>query len=171
MGSKIIFFFAWLGIMFFTILGLTFALYPSYFSNLNINSLIFRGLILNISVTYIMIILLKVKYYFKKEKDYIINNEYGSIHISTDAVKNLIDDILKEDRDIKKVSIICGTEDSSNYFVRLKLKLSSDESYSLKTSELQNRIKSELEGRLNLILNNIEIEVINIKDKRNSKGI
>ena len=168
MGSKIVFFLAWLGILILAFLGLGYVVYPEYFFSLDTDSVLFKGLILNISIIYIVIVFMKIKTYFAKEEDYVIENEFGSVHISTDTVRRIISELLLKDNDIKSVKVLCNTKNKNEYYVGLNLDLVSGCNFSTKTDEIQNKIKNELEGKLNLVLKNIEVKISSIKPSRKS---
>ncbi|MGL4904329.1 MAG: alkaline shock response membrane anchor protein AmaP, partial [Cetobacterium sp.] len=100
MIKKIIFFFAWLGIFVMSIMGIVYIAMPQYLSSIDVNSLMFKVIFFNICLVYITVSILKLLSKFSKQKDYIIKNDHGAVHISTDTVKNLIREMLSRDSDI-----------------------------------------------------------------------
>lgn len=158
MIKKIIFFFAWIGIFVIAITGIGYIVLPQYFIAINTNSLLFKVVVFNICLIYIIVSILKLFSNFSKEKDYIIKNEQGSVHISNDTVRNLIREILSKDEEIKGLKIDCGNR-GSKYFVKLILDMMSNSNLSTKTTEIQNKVKSGLETKLGLKVDYIEVKI------------
>ena len=138
---------------------------PQYFSTINTSSLIFKAVVFNICLVYICISILKLLSNFSKEKDYVIKNEHGSVHISTDTVKNLIKEILSKDNDIKGLRIDCGNK-GSKYFVKLNLDMVSNNNLSNKTVDIQNLVKNNLEQKLDLKVDYIEVKISKLSIKK-----
>ncbi|MBC2853024.1 MAG: alkaline shock response membrane anchor protein AmaP [Cetobacterium somerae] len=167
MIKKLIFFFAWIGIFTIAVTGIGYITMPQYFSTIDTSSLIFKVVIFNICLIYMCISILKLLSNFSKEKDYVIKNEHGSVHISTDTVKNLIREILSKDSDIKGLKIECGNR-GSKYFVKLNLDMISNNNLSSKTVDIQNLIKTNLEQKLDLKVDYIEVKISRLSPRRDS---
>ncbi|MGL5356337.1 MAG: alkaline shock response membrane anchor protein AmaP [Cetobacterium sp.] len=163
--KKIVFFFAWVGIVMISILGIGYITMPQYFSTIDTSSLIFKVIIFNICLAYICISILKLLSKFSKQKDYVIKNDHGAVYISTDTVKNLIREILSRDSDIKGLRIDCGNK-GSKYFVKLNLDMMSNNNLSIKTVDIQNLIKNNLEEKLDLKVDYIEVKISKLSIKR-----
>ncbi|MGL5088217.1 MAG: alkaline shock response membrane anchor protein AmaP [Cetobacterium sp.] len=169
MIKKIVFFFAWLGIFTISSLGIGYITMPQYFSTIDTNSLMFKVVIFNICLAYICITILKLLSKFSKQKDYVIKNDHGSVHISTDTVKNLIREILSRDTDIKGLRIDCGNR-GSKYFVKLNLDMISNNNLSIKTVDIQNLVKNSLEEKLDLKVDYIEVKISKLSIKKDIVG-
>ncbi|MGL4652489.1 MAG: alkaline shock response membrane anchor protein AmaP [Cetobacterium sp.] len=165
MIKKLIFFFAWIGIFAMAVAGIGYITMPQYFSTIDSSSLIFKVVFFNICLAYICISVLKLLSKFAREKDYVIKNEHGAVHISTDTVKNLIREILSRDSDIKGLKIDCGNR-GSKYFIKLNLDMISNNNLSIKTVDIQNLIKNNLEEKLDLKVDYIEVKVSKLSIKR-----
>ncbi|MBC2851387.1 alkaline shock response membrane anchor protein AmaP [Cetobacterium sp. 8H] len=165
MVKKIIFFFAWVGIFVISIMGIAFIAMPKYFVTVDMSSLLFKLTVLNISLVYMFISILKLFSNFSKQEDYIIKNDHGSVHISTDTVKNLIREILSKDRDIKGLKIDCGNK-GKKYFVKINLDMISNSSLSTKTTDIQSLIKDNLEEKLDLKVDYIEVKISKLSIKK-----
>ncbi|MGL5797458.1 MAG: alkaline shock response membrane anchor protein AmaP [Cetobacterium sp.] len=165
MIKKIIFFFAWMGIFVMSIMGIVYIAMPQYFSSIDINSLMFKVIFFNICLIYITVSILKLLSKFSKQKDYIIKNDHGAVHISTDTVKNLIREMLSRDSDIKGLKIDCGNR-GSKYFIKLNLEMLSNNNLSQKTVDIQDLIKHNLEEKLDLKVDYIEVKISKLSIRR-----
>ncbi|MGL4909930.1 MAG: alkaline shock response membrane anchor protein AmaP [Cetobacterium sp.] len=165
MIKKIIFFFAWLGIFIMSIMGIVHITMPQYFSSIDVNSLMFKVIFFNICLIYITISILKLLSKFSKQKDYVIKNDHGAVHISTDTVKNLIREMLSRDSDIKGLKIDCGNR-GSKYFIKLNLEMLSNNNLSQKTVNIQDLIKHNLEEKLDLKVDYIEVKISKLSIRR-----
>ena len=165
MVKKIIFFFAWVGIFVISIMGIAYIAMPKYFITVDMSSLLFKLTVLNISLIYMFISILKLFSNFPKQEDYVIKNDHGSVHISTDTVKNLIREILSKDRDIKGLKIDCGNK-GKKYFVKINLDMISNSSLSTKTTDIQSLIKDNLEEKLDLKVDYIEVKISKLSIKK-----
>ncbi|MGL4999168.1 MAG: alkaline shock response membrane anchor protein AmaP [Cetobacterium sp.] len=169
MIKKIVFFFAWLGMFTISSLGIGYVTMPQYFSTIDTSSLMFKVVIFNICLAYICVTILKLLSNFSKQKDYVIKNDHGSVHISTDTVKNLIREILSKDNDIKGLRIDCGNR-GSKYFVKLNLDMISNNNLSIKTVDIQNLVKNSLEEKLDLKVDYIEVKISKLSIKKDVVG-
>ncbi|MDX8335714.1 MULTISPECIES: alkaline shock response membrane anchor protein AmaP [Cetobacterium] len=167
MIKKIIFFLAWIGIFTMSILGIGYITMPQYFSTIDTSSLIFKAVVFNLCLVYVCISILKLLSNFSKEKDYVIKNEHGSVHISTDTVKNLIKEILSRDSDIKGLKIDCGSK-RNKYYVKLNLDMVSNNNLSNKTVDIQNLVKNNLEQKLDLKVDYIEVKISRLSIRKDS---
>lgn len=165
MIKKIIFFFAWIGIFTMSIIGMTYIVMPTYFVSVNTTTLLFKFTVFNISLLYAGISILKLLSNFQKQDDYILKTEHGSVHISTETVKNLIKEELNSDRDIKSFKIDCGNK-GRKYFVKISLDLLSNDSLAVKTSEIQGIVKELLEKKLDLKVDYIEVKISKVSIKK-----
>lgn len=165
MLKKIIFFFSWIGIFFISLFGIAYIVAPSHFTNIDTGSFLFKAVVFNICLVYIFVSILKLLSNFKKQEDYVMKNEHGSVHISTDTVKNLIKDQLSQDRDIKSYKIDCGNK-GKKYFVKINLDLISNDSLSVKTIEIQENVKELLESKLDLKVDKIEVKISKVSIKK-----
>lgn len=150
-----------------SITGIGYITMPQYFITINTSSLIFKVIVFNICLIYACISILKLLSNFSKEKDYVIKNEHGSVHISTDTVKNLIRESLSKDNDIKSLKIDCGNR-GSKYFVKLNLDMISNNNLSAKTIDIQNLVKANLEQKLDLKVDYIEVKISRLSARRDS---
>lgn len=149
------------------VIGIGYITMPQYFSIIDTSSLIFKVVVFNVCLVYICISILKLLSNFSKEKDYVIKNENGAVHISTDTVKNLIREILSKDNEIKNLRIDCGNR-GSKYFVKLNLDMVSNNNLSTKTVDIQNLVKTNLEQKLDLKVNYVEVKISKLSIRKDS---
>lgn len=93
-----------------------------------------------------------------------MKNEHGLVSISTETVKNLIKNQLSQDKDIKSYKIDCGNR-GRKYFVKINLDLISNESLSVKTVEIQEKVKELLEDKLDLKIDKVEVKISKVSIK------
>lgn len=167
MIKKILFFFAWVGIFILSVLGLGYILFPNLFVDFDINSLTFKVIVFNICLIYICLSILKLVSNFYKDKDYIIKTEHGKINISTETIKNFIKEILSKDSDIKGVKVVCKSR-RNKQDIKLTLDMVSVD-LSSKTFEIQQLVKKNLEEKLDLKINSIEIKIEKLSIRKDAK--
>ncbi|WP_297486836.1 alkaline shock response membrane anchor protein AmaP [uncultured Cetobacterium sp.] len=165
MIKKIIFFFAWVGIFAMSIVGFAYMVMPSYFSNIDTTSLLFKIVVLNICLIYFIISLLKLFSKFSKEEDYVIKNENGTVHISTETVKSLVKELLSKDRDIRSLKIDCGKK-GRKFYIIINLEILSNSSIAAKTTDIQSYIKNTLDEKLDLKVDVIEVRISKLSMKK-----
>lgn len=165
MIKKIIFFFAWIGIFALSITGFAYIVTPNYFANVDTTSLLFKIIVLNICLIYFIISLLKLFSNFGKEEDYVIKNENGTVHISSDTVKSLVRELLLKDKDIKSLKVDCGKKGRKFYIV-INLDIISNSSIGTKTTDIQNYVKNTLDEKLDLKVDVIEVRISKLSMKK-----
>ncbi len=159
MMKKIIFFIAWVGILFISLIGITSVVYPSFFDRFNLSSFMLKMLILNISIIYIFIVFIKICSKLKREKDYEIKTDNGKIFVSSETIKTLIFNTLLTDPDI----IIKKVETSKNYNkfnVRIFIESNSNKNIAEKSGFIQENIKKSIKSSVGVEINEVEIKVI-----------
>ncbi|MDP0488263.1 MAG: alkaline shock response membrane anchor protein AmaP [Fusobacterium sp. JB021] len=160
MFKKFLFFIAWLGMLILASLGIVYVFVPKYLITFQEDVFFRNVLILTISIIYIFIVIIKFISLFKKEEGYIIKGELGTVNISLDSIKGVIKEILSPDREIRNIKIVCGKKRKKHYIL-INLDMLTNRSIAEKSEELQKKIKSELQDKLEL-----DIEVIEIKIKK-----
>lgn len=160
MFRKFLFFIAWVGMLIISILGIIYLFVPDYLLVFQEDAFLKDMLILSTSVFYIIVITLKTLFFFRKEEGYLIRSDLGTVNISLDSIKGVIKEILSKDKEIKNIRIICGKKRGKHYIL-INLDMITNRSIAEKSSELQRTIKTELQEKLEL-----DIEIIEIKIKR-----
>ena len=74
---------------------------------------------------------------------------------------------MSKDSDIKGLKIECGNR-GSKYFVKLNLDMISNNNLSSKTVDIQNLIKTNLEQKLDLKVDYIEVKISRLSPRRDS---
>lgn len=169
MFKKILFFIAWLGIFFLSIMGIIFSVRPlDHRLLLNFKSghlqhpiyIVFLG----ISLIYFAISIIKFISIFKRNSGYVINGSNGEVLISTESIKSIIKESLENDNEVKNLKIICG-KSGKKYKITLFIDLHTTRSVAEKSSEIQQLIKDELFKRLELDISVVEIKISKISTK------
>ena len=158
MLRKVIFFFAWLGIFVLSIVGIVYVAVPGFLVKFNIDGFMWNAAVVVISLIYFFISLLKFTSLFSKEEGYVIKNENGEVRISIDSIKNIIKEILNRDKDVRNVKIICSRK-GKKHTVTIYMDMETNKSIAEKTSEIQNAVKYELQDKLQLDVNVVEVKI------------
>ena len=74
---------------------------------------------------------------------------------------------MSKDNDIKSLKIDCGNR-GSKYFVKLNLDMISNNNLSAKTIDIQNLVKANLEQKLDLKVDYIEVKISRLSARRDS---
>ncbi|WP_297407895.1 alkaline shock response membrane anchor protein AmaP, partial [uncultured Cetobacterium sp.] len=102
---------------------------------------------------------------FSKEEDYVIKNENGTVHISTETVKSLVKELLSKDRDIRSLKIDCGKK-GRKFYIIINLEILSNSSIAAKTTDIQSYIKNTLDEKLDLKVDVIEVRISKLSMKK-----
>lgn len=169
MLRKVIFFFAWLGIFVLSIVGIVYVAVPGFLVKFNIDGFMWNAAVVVISLIYFFISLLKFTSLFSKEEGYVIKNENGEVRISIDSIKNIIKEILNRDKDVRNVKIICSRK-GKKHTVTIYMDMETNKSIAEKTSEIQNAVKYELQDKLQLDVNVVEVKIkkLSLKNSPNA---
>lgn len=169
MLRKVIFFFAWLGIFVLSIVGIVYVAVPGFLVKFNIDGFMWNAAVVVISLIYLFISLLKFTSLFSKEEGYVIKNENGEVKISIDSIKNIIKEILNRDKDVRNVKIICSRK-GKKHTVTIYMDMETNKSIAEKTSEIQNAVKYELQDKLQLDVNVVEVKIkkLSLKNSPNA---
>ncbi len=169
MLRKVIFFFAWLGIFVLSIVGIVYVAVPGFLVKFNIDGFMWNAAVVVISLIYLFISLLKFTSLFSKEEGYVIKNENGEVRISIDSIKNIIKEILNRDKDVRNVKIICSRK-GKKHTVTIYMDMETNKSIAEKTSEIQNSVKYELQDKLQLDVNVVEVKIkkLSLKNSPNA---
>lgn len=170
MLKKVIFFFSWLGIFILSILGIVYVAVPGFLVKFNIDGFIWNVAVVAISLLYLFISLLKFSTLFSKEEGYVIKNENGEVRISLDSIKSIIKEVLNRDKDVRNVKIICGKR-GKKHTVTLYMDMETNKSIADKTSEIQNAVKYELQDRLQLDVNVVEVKIKKLSLKNSTATV
>jgi len=168
MFKKFLFFIAWVGMLVLASLGIVYVFIPKYLIAFQDDIFSRNMIILAVSVTYIFIIIIKFISLFKKEEGYIIKSDLGTVNISVDSIKGVIKEILSTDKEIKNTKIACGKKRKKHYIL-INLDMITNRSIAEKSEELQRKIKSEIQDKLELDIETIEIKIkkVSLKVKEN----
>ena len=169
MLRKVIFFFAWLGIFVLSIVGIVYVAVPGFLVKFNIDGFMWNAAVVVISLIYLFISFLKFTSLFSKEEGYVIKNENGEVRISIDSIKNIIKEILNRDKDVRNVKIICSRK-GKKHTVTIYMDMETNKSIAEKTSEIQNAVKYELQDKLQLDVNVVEVKIkkLSLKNSPNA---
>lgn len=168
MVKKIIFFFAWIGIFLLSVAGIVYAVYPSYFINFNLDSFWVKIAVLNISVIYLLISLLKAYSKIARTKDYEVKNEHGAVVISSDTVKSTVRGILSADSDIRNMKVETKKR-GKKFGVIATVDMASGVKINDKVLKLQKEIKDVLLEKLGLETDSIEIKIAKLSQNRDER--
>lgn len=163
--KKFLFFVAWLGIFILSITGIVYAIYPNYFLVFNISSFKMKIIILNISIIYLILTLLKLKSKFPKKTDFEMDAPNGKIFISSDSIKSMVKESLSTDDSINLVKV--ETKKSGARFdLMLHIESSLNTNIADKTVAIQENIRKTIKKNIGIDINNIEVKLLKIKNQQ-----
>jgi uncharacterized alkaline shock family protein YloU len=104
-----------------------------------------------------------------KEKDPIVHhNEMGDVHVSLDAVKNLVDKIARHTRGVRGVKVIVSN-DIQGLKVSLNAVISPESNVPTVSAEIQRRVHDYIKNTVGVELADVHILVENISNDFKSK--
>ncbi|MGL6064052.1 MAG: alkaline shock response membrane anchor protein AmaP [Fusobacteriaceae bacterium] len=156
--KKIIFFIAWTGILFISLIGVISVVYPSFFNQFNLSPFMLKMLILNISIIYIFIVFAKISSKLQKEKDYEIKTENGKIIVSSETIKTLIFNTLLIDPDIN-VKKVETSKNYNKFNIKIFLESNTNKNISEKSLFIQENIKKSIKNSTGVDINEVEIKI------------
>lgn len=168
MLKKFLFFLAWVGSFLISILGLIYIIFPDYLIEFKFEDFRVKATLISVCIIYIIISLLKFFSLFKKEKGFVIDGEFGQVNISLESIKGVIREILSYDKEIRNIKINFDKKGRKHHII-VYLDMVTEGSIAEKSTYLQKQIKNELQDKLELDIEIIEIKIkrISLKKKEN----
>lgn len=164
MLKKIIFFFAWIGIFVLSILGIVYVAVPGFLVRFNIDGFVWNASVVVVSLIYLFISLLKFATLFTREEGYVIKNENGQVNVSIDSIKSIIKEILNRDKEVRNIKIVC-TRKGKRHLVTIFMDMDTNRSIAEKSAEIQSAVKYELQDKLQLDIDVVEVKIKKISLK------
>lgn len=162
--KKFIFFLAWVLDFILAVIGITWVIYPQYLETFNLSPFMIKAIILNISLIYIIIFILKLLSNFKREKDYELKTEDGKIFISTDAIAAIVREALTPYNDIH-IRKIEPLNSRGKFKIRIFIESSTDSNLADKTASLQSLLKKYFKSSVGVDIDSIEIKITKLMEK------
>lgn len=162
--KKIIFFLAWLGIFVFSLLGILYVVYPSYFIPYDISEFTYKMIILNVSILYLILTLYKIKTKFAKKVDYEITTQSGKVTVSSNSIKSMVKEVLSSDLDISLVKVET-IKRRGRFDIILSIETVSNIKLNEKTAFIQENIKKILKQNIGIDVDHVEIKLLKIKSQ------
>ncbi len=164
MLKKIIFFFAWIGIFVLSILGIVYVAVPGFLVRFNIDGFVWNASVVVVSLIYLFISLLKFATLFTREEGYVIKNENGQVNVSIDSIKSIIKEILNRDKEVRNIKIVC-TRKGKRHLITIFMDMDTNRSIAEKSAEIQSAVKYELQDKLQLDIDVVEVKIKKISLK------
>lgn len=164
MLKKIIFFFAWIGIFILSILGIVYVAVPGFLVRFNIDGFVWNASVVVVSLIYLFISLLKFATLFTREEGYVIKNENGQVNVSIDSIKSIIKEILNRDKEVRNIKIVC-TRKGKRHLITIFMDMDTNRSIAEKSAEIQSAVKYELQDKLQLDIDVVEVKIKKISLK------
>lgn len=163
MLKKIIFFLAWLGIFILSLLGITYVVYPVFFSSYEVSEFMFKMIVLNVSILYLLLTLYKIKTKFCKKIDYEIMSQDGKITVSSNSIKSMVKEAIASDPEVNlnKVETIRKRD---RFNLILSIEANSNINLAEKTASIQDHIKKLLKRNIGIEIDHVEVKLLKIKN-------
>ena len=173
MLKKLIFFFAWIGILLISLVALNYILLPGQllFDNPyaeKITSFEYKMAILVVAALYLFICLIKFVSLFERKKDYQRKTENGLLKISKATINNYVMDLLRRDPDITGIKTVSELK-GNKFFINIKCELLAKMNIANKISYLQNLIKTDLMENLGVDVNKVVVNIAKIEAREKEK--
>ena len=173
MLKKLIFFFAWIGILLISLVALNYILLPGQllFDNPyaeKITSFEYKMAILVVAALYLFICLIKFFSLFERKKDYQRKTENGLLKISKATINNYVMDLLRRDPDITGIKTVSELK-GNKFFINIKCELLAKMNIANKISYLQNLIKTDLMENLGVDVNKVVVNIAKIEAREKEK--
>lgn len=162
--KKFIFFLAWVSDFILAVIGITWVIYPQYLETFNLSPFMIKAIVLNISLIYIIIFILKLLSKFKRVNDYELKGPDGKISISADAISSIVKEALSSYHDIyiKKIEPL---NVRGKFKIRLSIETSTDSNLAEKTASLQALLKKYFKSSVGVEIESIEIKITRVMEK------
>lgn len=162
--KKFIFFLAWLGIFFLSLIGILYVVYPTILENIALTPFILKIIVLNISILYLIFTFIKLFSKFERNIDYEVKTSEGKVFITSDTIKAFVKQLLSQHRDIYVTKV--ETKKFRNKFdLKISLEASPDKNLSEKTLFLQENIKREVKTSIGVDINSVELKIVKFRNK------
>ena len=173
MLKKLIFFFAWIGILLISLVALNYILLPGQllFDNPyaeKITSFEYKMAILVVAALYLFICLIKFVSLFERKKDYERKTENGLLKISKATINSYVMDLLRKDPDITGIKTVSELK-GNKFFINIKCELLAKMNIANKISYLQNLIKTDLMENLGVDVNKVVVNIAKIEAREKEK--
>ncbi|MGL4534203.1 MAG: alkaline shock response membrane anchor protein AmaP [Fusobacteriaceae bacterium] len=164
--KKFIFFLAWSGIFFLSLIGVLYVVSPTVLENITLTPFIFKMIILNISILYIIFTLLKIVSKFERNIDYEVKTPEGKVFITSETIKSYVKQVLSHYKDIYVTKV--ETKKFRNRFdLKISLEASPDKNLAEKTLFIQENIKKDVKNSIGVEITNVELKIIKFRNKDN----
>ena len=169
MFKKIIFFFAWVGMLVISLISLNYVLLPGqlFFNNpytANTTTFEYKLVVLVLASLYIFICLCKFFSLFERKKDYERKTENGTLKISRATINNYVSDLLRKDPDITGIKTTSELK-GNKFLIYIKCELLAKINIADKIAQLQSLIKRDLNDNIGVEVNKVVVNISKIEAK------
>ena len=105
MFMKFIFGIAWIGIFVLAILGVYIGIFPSFLDMVDFNDLMTRGIIVGVSLVYILLFIEKLIKIFERPKELRMKTPNGILKISSNSVNNIVKEVVGEHPKVRNLKV------------------------------------------------------------------
>lgn len=162
--KKFIFFLAWLGVFFLSLIGVLYVVSPTIFENLSPTPFIFKIVVLNLSILYIIFTFIKLSSKFERNIDYEVKTPEGKVFITSETIKAYVKQVLSGYKDIYVTKV--ETKKFRNRFdIKVSLEASPDKNLSEKTLFIQENLKKEVKNAIGVEINSVELKIVKFRNK------
>ena len=169
MFMKFIFGIAWIGIFILAILGIYIGMFPAYLEILDFSSLITRGVVIGISLIYLLLFIEKLVILFEKPKELKMKTPNGTLKISSNSVNNIVKEVVGEHPKVKNLKVKNKTN-GKKLKIFVSIDIMSSQSLSEDLNLIQQDIKDRIENYLDLNITEVELRVTKLIKEKSSNG-
>ncbi len=167
MVRKLFFTLAWLGILALSLGGIYLSIFPKYFYLIDLESWVFRGPALAISIFYLLIFIEKLLMNFEKSVDYNVKTENGKLVVSSASINNLVREVVSNNPDFKNIKTKNKIK-GKKLFILITVDSYLDTDIAKDVEEVQLNVKSKVKEYLSLDVEAVEIKVSKVGKRKGS---
>ncbi|MDR3258269.1 MAG: alkaline shock response membrane anchor protein AmaP [Fusobacteriaceae bacterium] len=173
MIRKIIYFFAWVGIFLFSLLGIVYAISKNFvlffFDKFTIlTPFLTRLSIFIISSVYLLLCIFKIKFGSSKNNNYEIRTADGVVTVSPNIITNYVRDTFKDDDEIKNLKVETIRNDKK-FDIKIKTDISTEGNVAQKSIDIQNKIKNDIANRIGINIGEVEVKISKLINKKSAE--
>ena len=169
MFMKFIFGIAWIGIFVLAILGVYIGIFPSFLDMVDFNDLMTRGIIVGVSLVYILLFIEKLIKIFERPKELRMKTPNGILKISSNSVNNIVKEVVGEHPKVRNLKVKNKTN-GKKLKIFVSIDIMSSQSLSEDLNLIQQDIKDRIESYLDLSITEVELKVTKLIKSNNGRG-
>ena len=169
MFMKFIFGIAWIGIFILAIFGVYIGIFPVFLDRIDFNDLITRGIVVGVSLVYLLLFIEKLIKIFERPKELRMKTPNGVLKISSNSVNNIVKEVVGEHPKVRNLKVKNKTN-GKKLKIFVSIDIMSSQSLSDDLNLIQQDIKDRIESYLDLSITEVELKVTKLIKSNDGRG-